>query len=48
MQLGHDVEAKCRQLEAWLECIELEDDPITTARESLMRMYLDLKRYDAA
>jgi hypothetical protein len=24
------------------------DDPITTARESLMRMYLDLKRYDAA
>jgi hypothetical protein len=52
MQLGHiSVEAKRYKTarEAWLECIELEgDDPITTARESLMRMYLDLKRYDAA
>lgn len=52
MQLGHiSVEAKKYKTarEAWLECIELEgDDPITTARESLMRMYLDLKRYDAA
>lgn len=52
MQLGHlGFEAKKFKTarEAWLECIELEgDDPITTARESLMRMYLDLKRYDGA
>jgi hypothetical protein len=52
MQLGHiSAEAKKYKTarEAWLECIELEgEDPITTARESLMRMYLDLKRYDAA
>lgn len=52
MQLGHlSMEAKKYKTarSAWLECIELEgDDPITTARESLMRMYLDLKRFDAA
>jgi hypothetical protein len=44
--------------EAFLECIELEGNDvtagipsetiITSARESLMRMYLDLQRYDAA
>jgi hypothetical protein len=46
---SYRVEAKADGSVAWLECIELEgDDPITTARESLMRMYLDLKRYDAA
>jgi tetratricopeptide (TPR) repeat protein len=52
MQLGHiSVEAKKYKTAraAWLECIELEgDNPVSTARESLMRMYLDLKRYDSA
>ena len=43
---------------AFLECIELEGDDtlgaassvtaVTSAREALMRMYLDLERYDAA
>jgi hypothetical protein len=45
--------------EAWLECIELEGDPadslsadlvdpVTSAREALMRLYIDLKKWDAA
>ena len=55
MQLGH-LSQEAKQFKsarsAWLECIELEghdtSEPITSARESLMRMYLDLKRHDAA
>lgn len=53
MQLGYlNQEAKQYKSarEAWLECIDLEGDiaPATTARESLMRMYIDLNRLDAA
>jgi tetratricopeptide (TPR) repeat protein len=34
---------------AWMECIALEgDNPITTARESLMQMYLKLNKKDDA
>lgn len=35
---------------AWLECMELEGNGqlVTTARESLMRMYLSLERHEAA
>lgn len=53
MQLGYlSQEAKQYRSarDAWLECVELEGSvaPATAARESLMRMYVDLKRYDAA
>ena len=53
MQLGH-LSAEAKQFKsaraAWLECMELEGDVdvLTTAREDLMRMYLQLERYDAA
>jgi hypothetical protein len=52
MQLGH-LSQEAKQFKAaraaWLECMDLEGNkPITTARESLMRMYLDLKRDEAA
>lgn len=55
MQLGHLCE-EANHLKsaraAWLECVELEgeavDEPMTTARECLMRMYMRLKRYEAA
>ena len=53
MQWGHlSVEAKQFKTarSAWLECMELEGNEyiVTTAREDLMRLYLKLKRYEAA
>lgn len=53
MQWGHlSVEAKQYKTarSAWLECMELEGNEhiVTTAREDLMRLYLQLKRYEAA
>lgn len=56
MQLGY-LHQEAKQYKsarnAWLECVELEGDStatavITSARESLMRMYVELQRYDAA
>lgn len=52
MQRGH-LSRENRQFktarEAWLECIDLEgDEPITTARDDLMRMYMDLRKRPAA
>lgn len=52
MQLGYlseDARKFKSARAAWKECIELEgSSPITTARESLMRMYLKVKRTDDA
>lgn len=52
MQLGYlndDARKYKSARAAWRECIELEGpNPITTARESLMRMYLKVKRMDDA
>lgn len=55
MQLGHlSLESKQYKSarEAWLECIELEgtgsEEPLTTATEMLLRMYLDLQRWETA
>lgn len=57
MQLGHiSEEAKQYKTarEAWLECIDLEGtnqkggEPLTTAREALMRLYVKLTRYEDA
>jgi len=54
MQLGHLSEESKHYKAArssWLECVELEGEhvaePMTTARECLMRMYIKVKRYEA-
>jgi len=53
MQLGHICE-EAKQYktarEAWLECIELDNDeePLTSARDALMRLYVKLQRYKDA
>ena len=53
MEQGHLAE-EAKQYKtarsAWLECMELEGDvevPLTSARESLMRMFVNLKRFDS-
>ena len=52
MQLGYlnqDARKFKSARTAWLECMALEgDQPITTARESLMRMYLQVNKPDDA
>jgi tetratricopeptide (TPR) repeat protein len=51
MQLGH-LYLQAKQFksarEAWLQCLELDYGGISTAGDDLMRMYLDLSRYEAA
>jgi hypothetical protein len=53
MQLGHLSQEAAQYnsaREAWLECIEIETDGgvgITNARECLIRMYMEVKRYDS-
>ncbi|GKY92616.1 hypothetical protein MPSEU_000231700 [Mayamaea pseudoterrestris] len=51
MQLAH-VSQEMKHFktarECFLDCLELDTDGITTAREDLMRMYIGLKRTDAA
>jgi tetratricopeptide (TPR) repeat protein len=54
MQLGHICE-EAKQFrtarEAWLECMELEsnvEEPLTTARDALMRLYVKLGRFKEA
>jgi tetratricopeptide (TPR) repeat protein len=47
--LSEDARKYKQARSAWMECIELEGaNPITTARESLMQMYLKLNKKDDA
>lgn len=51
MELGH-LYLQAKQFksarETWLQCLELDYGGISTAGDELMRMYLDLRRYEAA